>query len=310
MSDLWGLAVPKTRKFFVIFLFVLFFGLILGIVKHIFSADFIPVEFNKIYLFGEASRWRYVSHYPILQKCNSSLVNLILSGKSSYYVVLLSLIISSGVVFALIVMITSEQNILESINEYNRIEVEEQRKRELVQNQKILETQSFEQRISDLEEQYGKATTKVCLSIFSCDKLNIEKYFIVFGDTSVVFLKNMALQFKDILSYSLSDNKKIVQTAQTITTSKTGSVVGRGIVGGLVAGPAGAIIGGSTASKDSTTTFNSPITTHDYTIYITVNNLNNPMIELPIGNYENIARQISSLLEVIINNNNQLNYGK
>ena len=124
-----------------------------------------------------------------------------------------------------------------------------------------------------------------------------------------MFLQNNSIPFKEILSYSLSDNENVVQTAHTITTNNTGSVVGRGIVGGLIAGPVGAIIGGSTAKKSSTTTVD-PVSIHKYTVFITIDNINNSLIKLPFGNNEDNARHIASLLEVIINKNNQMSYGK
>lgn len=79
--------------------------------------------------------------------------------------------------------------------------------------------------------------------------------FYVNVESQAIIASGRLIAFKDILSCSCSDNSQVLynQTAHSTTTTDGGSMVGRAIVGGVIAGDAGAIIGGSTAQKNTTT---------------------------------------------------------
>ena len=84
-----------------------------------------------------------------------------------------------------------------------------------------------------------------------------------------------------------------------------GSVVGRAIVGDVIAGPVGGIIGGATAKKQIDIGEQESRTEHNYSIYVTVNDLSRPVVRISIGRDENILNEIYSLLNIIINRNHR-----
>ena len=134
----------------------------------------------------------------------------------------------------------------------------------------------------------------------------IENSFIVFEDSSTLFIENRPYSFKDIISFDVFDNSEKVYSGNSITTTKTntGSMIGRAVVGGALFGGAGAIIGGATAKKESNSTISQfSYTAHKYEIIITVNSLSMPLLKLEIGGNKEAMQQISSILSIIVERN-------
>ena len=128
---------------------------------------------------------------------------------------------------------------------------------------------------------------------------------IVSEERSLLSIDNVDYQFKDILNAQISDNPQIVHSASTATTrTKTGSMVGRAIVGDIIAGPVGGIIGGSTAKKTTHIGESHSKTVHDYYIYMTINDMSNPVVKIAIGNDEECLNTVYALLQIIIKKNN------
>lgn len=127
--------------------------------------------------------------------------------------------------------------------------------------------------------------------------------FIVSEEKQLLEINYKIYNFKDVLDFKVVDNEEVVYTpAQYSTTTNTGSMIGRAIVGGLVSGGVGAIIGGATASKETVQTVNSSsITHHDFKIILYLNKLHNSKEELAIGDDVNKTQEISSLLTYVLN---------
>ena len=111
--------------------------------------------------------------------------------------------------------------------------------------------------------------------------------------------------FREILNYRLSDHQKQTPRGGTITSESktdTGSMLGRAVVGGMLGGTAGAIIGGATAKKKTTTSISTPLfeEPHDYRIVITVDNIARSTETLKIGNNEEMANKVAATLDIII----------
>ena len=107
---------------------------------------------------------------------------------------------------------------------------------------------------------------------------------------------------KSILSCTFTDNQNVVKGQITSTTkTNTGNMVKRAVVGDVLLGGAGAIIGGSTASKSTITTQENDRVTHDYTIIINVDSLAEPIIRVHIGSDGKTVNEIVGLMNVIIN---------
>lgn len=99
-----------------------------------------------------------------------------------------------------------------------------------------------------------------------CDRLIIHKNFRLelYNEAQKVIFNGALYSFSDILSCDVEKRGKIEtasvivghrdEVTTTYTTKTSGkSVVGRAIAGGVVAGPVGAIIGGATAKRTTTT---------------------------------------------------------
>ena len=107
--------------------------------------------------------------------------------------------------------------------------------------------------------------------------------------------------FKDVMSCSVSSRDRIERGNVTaITESNNGSVIGRAIVGDIVAGPAGAIIGGSTAKQKTEYIQGDDRVVHDYTVNITMNSISEPNIRINTGERPKLTNEIVSLMNVII----------
>lgn len=133
---------------------------------------------------------------------------------------------------------------------------------------------------------------------------SVDSAIIVFEHRSLVRVMGRMYDFKDIIGVSLSDDQRIVH-GQTVSSTKTstGSMIGRAVVGDLVAGPVGSIIGGSTASKNTTVTRGDDSVAHDYTILINVNSISNPVIRINTWNDDELTNRILGLFNVIVERN-------
>jgi hypothetical protein len=78
-------------------------------------------------------------------------------------------------------------------------------------------------------------------------------------------------------------------------------MVKRAVVGEVLIGGAGAIIGGSTASKTTISTQENDKVVHNYTIIVNVDSLSEPIIRVHIGTDGKTVNEIVGLMNVIIN---------
>ena len=79
-------------------------------------------------------------------------------------------------------------------------------------------------------------------------------------------------------------------------TTKSKNTISRAVVGGAIAGPAGAVIGGTTGRKETETN-------HNYNVCITVRNLQKPTIILEFHNNIILAQKILGLINNILDIN-------
>lgn len=135
---------------------------------------------------------------------------------------------------------------------------------------------------------------------------NMNKSVLVFENPKIIVINSKEYHFSDILGYSLEDNS----TNETVTFSEgsaktaTGSMIGRAVVGGVLTGGLGAVAGAATAKKNiSTDAVSTTTTKHNYIMYINVNNLQDPVIMLHIGNMSEKAQKLASILNIIIEGN-------
>jgi hypothetical protein len=130
---------------------------------------------------------------------------------------------------------------------------------------------------------------------------NTKQIIIAHESSKRVYILGQFYDFKDILNCNFSDSPRIIKGAvKTVTKSNTGSTVGRAIVGDVIAGPAGAIIGGTTGKKTTEFQQENDRTIHDYTVIININSLTSPILRIHTGEDGKLANEIVGLMNVII----------
>lgn len=164
-------------------------------------------------------------------------------------------------------------------------------------------TNKYNQDLYSLSEKYGESTLVIDI-LGVGDAKSVDSAIIVYEPKSIIRIMGKMYNFKDIIGVSISDNQKIVH-GQIVSSTKTstGSMVGRAVVGDLVAGPVGSIIGGSTASKNTTSVQGDDSIVHDYTIHINVNDISNPIVHINTWNDSELTNKIVGLINVIIERN-------
>lgn len=179
---------------------------------------------------------------------------------------------------------------------------EEERKKK--KEQKRLER---EQRIKEQTEAYNNQKKQFLEVNGTPDKtiilkeLDINSEIIAYENSKRVFIMGKEYAFKDIISCTFSDNPRVIKGRVTaITKNKNGNVIGRAIVGDLVAGSAGAIIGGTTAKKHTEFIQGDDRTIHDYTVIINMNSISEPVIRIHTGENGTLTNEIVGLMNVII----------
>ena len=124
-----------------------------------------------------------------------------------------------------------------------------------------------------------------------------------FSNFNRIWILGHDYSMDDIIGCSLHDEQSIQQgTVSFETKVKTGNMVKRAVVGGLLFGGAGAVIGGVTAKKASISKQDDDKVVHNYTVFINVNSMSNPVISVNVGKDVHKANEIVSLINVIIYN--------
>lgn len=197
----------------------------------------------------------------------------------------------------------------------NKNEKEEQEKAEKKKKDEEYRLILAEQKEKEREKKYNELTT-IMSSPNKIIEYDYDHYIMVNESTSQIMLNEHVYNFKDIINYTMSDNATVIQKHSggeitSTSSTDTGSMLGRAVVGGVLAGGVGAAIGGSTAKRETTSSVAPTTTTsstiHDYLIAVTVNSLSNPIERLRLGEDERNTNEICALLSVIISRNKNNN---
>ena len=201
--------------------------------------------------------------------------------------------------------------IIAGIVENNKKEKEAQEKAEKKKKDEEYRLILAEQKEVERKKKYNKLTALMS----SPNKIigyDYDHYIMVNESTSQIMLNEHIYNFKDIINYTMSDNTTVIQkhsggNITSTSSTDTGSMLGRAVVGGVLAGGVGAAIGGSTAKRETTSSVTPTTTTsstiHDYLIAVTVNSLSNPIERLRLGEDGRNTNEICALLSVIISRN-------
>lgn len=208
------------------------------------------------------------------------------------------------VVLILLVAFAAAIIIGASANSKRSAEAEAKSKRE--REEEALRRQMFRQKVSSLRSQYGKITLEIPLQGAAVDWDDFTRRLLFFEESKVVYIDSRPVPFNKILGCTLTDNEQTISTTTGVedTTVSTGSMIGRAIVGNMVAGRTGAILGASTASREkvvNTTTNHSVV--HDYVLFLNVDDLTAPQYILKFGKDMESANEAASAFNVIVHRN-------
>lgn len=193
------------------------------------------------------------------------------------------------IVIAIIVGISDRQKVQE-----HKAREEEQRKKE--KERLEAKIQKYEAQKHAFLMKHGTPDKTIIV-----ERYDINSEILVYENKKNLYLMGKDYGFNDIISCTFSDNSKIIRGKITsVTTSDTGNTIGRSIVGGVVAGSAGAIIGGATSKKHTEFKQDDDTIIHDYTVIININSISEPVIRIHTGDDGRLTNEIVGLMNVIV----------
>lgn len=182
---------------------------------------------------------------------------------------------------------------------------DEKRKREALKMRQVSE---YENALRKLTDAYGDCSLDIQLGSNNLDTLD-HIYFFEIG--SMMILKNEHIPFEKIIGFSLNDDTQTIlknETSYTSTTStSTGNILGRAVVGGVLLGGVGALAGALTAKKKTISTpslgQNTTIIKHKYTLYLNIDSITSPIRIISLGPDTQKAQSLANVINVIIERN-------
>ncbi len=173
--------------------------------------------------------------------------------------------------------------------------------------EKEVRVKAYESGLAALRSEFGDADKTIALA-----EHDLDSEIRVYSGRNAITIFGKTYDFKAILSctstddYSVKRGKAKIDTEGDTSTDTLG-VVGRAVVGGLIAGEAGAIIGGATAGSSTSMTgtikYGDDKILHNYTVWVTVRDIATPTIEIHTGADARLTNEIVALMNVIIEGN-------
>lgn len=145
-------------------------------------------------------------------------------------------------------------------------------------------------------------------------KLGFYNFYEIYEKSETLFIsiKGTSYEVKfgeilgaDIIKKTKTSTKTEFKEVDTVGVS-TGNMLGRAVVGGLIAGPAGAIIGGVTARNRKKTELVSTDNKEDvFMLSIRLNSLSNPILQTNEVKGESLdyLYSLKSVIDIIVNKN-------
>ena len=186
-------------------------------------------------------------------------------------------------------------------------ELEAAKAYELEEQRKTREAET--QAIKFVTDNFGKPD-KIIHTVSSTVRPDWSRTVFFVFDKELMYYNNRVVRFNEIISCDYVDNSTVetkqTGSATTDISTNTGSMLGRAVVGGVLAGGAGAIIGGATARQTGETVIETnsvSVTKHDYTVIVNTKNVRNPLLKIPCGEREQAMHDIVATLKAAIANN-------
>lgn len=207
------------------------------------------------------------------------------------------ILISFGLAFLLLKTDMDEKK-------YEKEEAEKREKQKKEQEEALM---IKEQEYKSLREEFFRDNGGISDKCIATNQFDLLSEIHIYESSKTVFILGKKYKFKDIISCTFSDNKTIKHgemTAVSTTKSSNGNAIGRAVVGGVIAGGAGAVIGGTTGKKNTETIYKQKddIVKHDYTVIINVNSISNPIVRINLGDNGKLVNEIVGVMNVIIKN--------
>lgn len=185
-------------------------------------------------------------------------------------------------------------------SEYNKIVLAA--KDEMSRRREEKSAQEKKKRNEHIEALYGKDRKTIDFS-----KKSYTRQIIVSEEKELIRICEKDLKFSDILNFKVTDDSKDIYTpAKYETKTDTGSMLGRAVVGGILTGGVGAVIGGTTAKKEIVQTSEQVHRiSHDYRIYVYINNLDESQLEIRLYSDVKTTEKIAGVLTYVLNKNEE-----
>ena len=159
----------------------------------------------------------------------------------------------------------------------------------------------------EYESKYGSPDRILDTTYMVNENCHFFHRFIFFGGAKkMVFLspdKQIVIPYSQINGYIINDNSfQTGGSESAITTTNTGSMLGRAAVGAVVGGATGAIIGGTTASKTTIFEREDINTEVRLAISIKTNSISTPLILIDFEEHKDTLQQFIAILDIILRN--------
>lgn len=199
------------------------------------------------------------------------------------------------VIFWVIWMLVNAGYKQSNAEKLNKMITDEENRQARIAAQKASEEKENNQVMEELTAKYGKP--EQIIQILDNRRKNS---FMVFPAAQSVYVQSKVIPYSQIVSCEVKDESytTVTGTKEEVTKTSTGSMAGRALVGGLIAGPVGAVVGGATAKKKTEVIDNTKtITHHHYYVIMTLADVSTPMVKIDCGKTNpRIAEKIKALL--------------
>ncbi len=217
------------------------------------------------------------------------------------FLVWIFFLLPTWLIFSLVFIIVIVFFLLSQQAKENR-EQERERQKQIRQKKREEEAEQkhqYEISKNKLIEKYGEPSNSIVI-----EENNLNKEVIFFEKAQRIWLFQYDLPFSAILACRLTDSVEEDDDIEIDSSTDTEDILGRALVGGALFGSEGAIVGGATAKQHHTVHRYSSDAYHEYKIFITIDNLSNPLIVVNLDeDYEETVNLIMSSMKVIIERN-------
>lgn len=212
-------------------------------------------------------------------------------------IIFISGVILGGITMSILDSKWKEFNQIVRSAKNTMIKQEEERRAIRRQQELDLKKKRYSDKLNELKEKYGEPDRFFTIK----DPTEISSQIIPFSSAKRVSLLGKDLAFDDILSVQMEDDKIVRKGQMTaITTTNNGNMIKRAVVGDVLLGGAGAVIGGSTAEKNTTYQQEPDVIIHNYCVLINIKDLKNPILRILMGQDGKKSQDLVALINAII----------